>query len=348
MAVAVHEQTQTRKASVTTRRDAHALQQQSMLLEQIADRFPVLVGRAARLVVVGKNFPVSQKLYLHKRGPRPLVVIAEIRPDGRILMSGSYARYNPQAHEMRYQRLFQYDIGMPFAESSVGVPAEALVLRKRELVTAALALLRSFVRDEPVAQIPMPEVGCDAEGYLYEDFSSCMGVEVKNPTAICDVEVSLPNPAHKVFDARGVDAEDAAVAIMADGMAATEFVTDFRARLGTCSKHIPDEAIINALVNGTQMFRFEMSVLEALEHFPDECVEAVAQRLLPWQRLRVTYEDLMRACQNPTEPLVISGLSKPVVFQAEEFSPSPDYAGDPLPVVNYMPQSASAAVIVDT
>lgn len=332
----------------TNRRDENAVKQQSMLLDRIAEKFDVLVGRAARLVVVGNNFPVTQKLYLHVWSPRPLVVIAEIRPDGRILMSGSYARYNPAAHEMRYNRLFQYDIAMPFAETSKGVPAEALVLRKRELVTAALTLLRAFVRDEPTKFVPMPEVGCDAGGYLYEDFSACMGVEIKNPAVNCMADISLPNPAHKIFEAQGIDAEDAATAIMADGVAAIELVAEFKSRLGACAHNVPDSAITEALISGTPMFRFQLPVLDALEQFPEECAEAVARHLLPWQRARVTHEDLMRACQNPTDPLVISGLSKPVVFQAEDFEPAPDYAGDPMPQVNYMPPSASSAVIVDT
>lgn len=331
-----------------SRRDANAVKQQGQLLAQIADNWSVMVGRAARLIVVGQDFPVSRKMYLHVTAPRPLVVIAEIRIDGRILMSGSYARYNPAAHEMRYNRLFQYDIGMPFAESSKGVPAEALVLRKRELVTAALTLLRSFVRDEPTKFIPMPEVGCDAGGYLYEDFSACMGVEIKNPAVNCMADISLPNPAHKVLDAQGIDAEDAAIAIMADGVAATDILAECRARLGSCAAVVPDAALHEALISGTPMFRFQLPVLEAVEHFPEECVEAVARTLLPWQRTRVTHEDLMRACQNPTEPLTISGLSKPVVFEAESFETAPDYAGDPMPSINYMPASAARAVIVDT
>jgi hypothetical protein len=334
--------------SPISRRDANAVRQQHQLLEQIADRWDVLVGRAARLIVVGQDFPVSQKMYLHEQRPRPLVVIAEIRIDGRILMTGSYARYNAVEHEMRYNRLFQYDIGMPFAESSKGVPAEALVLRKRELVTAALTLLRSFVRDEPTKFIPMPEVGCDSSGYLFEDFSACMGVEIKNPVINCVADISLPNPAHKVFEAHGIDAEDASIAIMADGVAAENILAECKARLGPCAQVVPDSALQEALISGTPMFRFQLPVLDALEHFPEDCVEAVARQLLPWQRSRVTHADLMRACQNPTESLVISGLSKPVVFQGEEFAVSPDYTGDPMPAINYMPASAASAVIVDT
>jgi len=332
----------------TTRRDDNAIKQQAILLNRIADKFDVLVGRAARLIVVGKDFPVNKKLYLHLWTPRPLVVIAEIRPDGRVLMSGSYARYNPHNHEMRYNRLFQYDIGMPFAESSRGVPAEALVLRKRELVTAALTLLRAFLRDEPTKYIPMPEIACDVDGYLYEDFSACMGVEIKNPVAACVADISLPNPAHKIYEAQGIDIDDAMQAVLADGVAAIELVAEMRSRLGNLAHIVPDGAIVDALFNGTSAMRFQLPVLDALEHFPEECIEAVAQQLLPWQRVRVTHEDLMRACQNPTDPLVISGLSKPVVFQAEDFEPMPDYAGDPMPQVNYMPPSSSTAVIVDT
>lgn len=331
-----------------SRRDAATLRSQRNLLAEVAERWDELVGRSVRLFVMPHGSPIDGNVPLSYPGKRPLLLMFECRPDGRILMAGSFARWNSASKELVYTRIFQYDIALPFAVSHEGAPAEGLLLRKRELVTAALAALRAFVREQPSAFVTMPEVHCDTHGRLYEDFSKVMGVEVPNPTVNCWVDVSMPNPAQKIFAARGVDAEDVAIAIMADGAAANEFVAEFKAKIGPVADVIPEEYIADALVMATPQFRFRLPVPEAFEHFPEDCVEAVRESLLPWQKIKAAYSDIRAAVENPTAPLKISGLSRPAVFDADKLELSEGYAGDPMPTVSFMPKNAEAAILVAT
>jgi hypothetical protein len=313
-----------------SQRDKWALRQQRFLLTKAVSKFDDLLGLAARVVTPVEG-STRVPLATHRR---PVVSVLSFSADGRCLLSGSVAKFDEGRHRMRYKRIFQYDIGLPFAEDAAHSPPSALLLAKRPTVNLALALLKTLVYQPPV-DAAWPEIHCDASGVLYEDFSSCFGLEVSNPSANTEVRIALPNPAFRILRSVGLDAHELLDLSSPEFL---EFVSEVRRELGPAGEVVPEEAIVHGLEEPENNITFSLNADEAYPHFPTEATQAVLSAASRRYGKYVCWSDAERAVSAPANPMVVEKMSTPQTFFSADALVGGDYEGDLLPEASWRPQ----------
>lgn len=311
---------------------------QKKWMSRIAARFDSLVGVAARMGSPLQTGVTEIDLSTHHR---PVLLVAEVTADGRVVMAGTVARFDAKAQEMTYKHLFQYDISLPFSASPDGSTA-ALFIGRRQQVNCALQLLRALATQEPVFT-SWPQVHCDANGRLFESFERLYGVDVQNPTAVTDCVIALPNPARRVLAEAGLEYTDLPDLPTTD-IAAIKSLC--KKKLGAVAEIMPDDFWAACVDTDTATVQVTVDVESAYAHgFRDAAVEAVknSRVLTAWQRHSASWADAERAVQNPTQPLTLTRLSRPEVFIAADVEQSEGYNNVPLPDVRWRPQ----AVVVE-
>lgn len=315
-------------------RDKWALRRQRLLVSELVKNFDRYLGRAVR---IAKPIDHAFQLPLNIRR-RPVLTVLAPTADGRLLMAGAVAQWEPKTEEMRYRRIFQYDLGLPFARSASHSPPTALLLGKRPTVNLALQLLRALVEQEP-EDVVWPTVQCDASGRLYEDFTPLYGLEVENPASKTDVQLVLPNPAARCLSACGIDAHEIYDLASVDFK---ELVALLKGELGAAAEVVPYDVLVSGIEDPDTPLQFSMPAAEAFAVFPTQTTQAVLEIASTRWGDAVCWADAEKAARNPETPLRVSRMSPPQVFWLSDMTFEQGYSGDILPDAGWRPQATFA------
>lgn len=249
-----------------------------------------------------------------------------------------------QNNKLVYTPIFNYDLTLPYTPRGGGrtLPANNLVLARRanELLSALVGFGQrvSFNMHEPLPPFRFPEVIRNSRGFMIsENYANVLGLEVDNPAKSLEtISVRVPCPAAKILARHGIEFP------MSVGTEELEnLVREFRAEFPLTD--ISWSVAVDALLFNRDYFSVDMPIATAAEVAPNATVLAM-QHALPSAKLRweASHAELLRAAQNPNQPLTIGRLSAVQVFPIETVQDMPDdYAGTVLAPVDWAPPDSN-------
>jgi len=244
-----------------------------------------------------------------------------------------------QNDRLVYTPIFSYDLTMPYTPRGGGrtLPANNVVLARRanELLANLVAYGQrvSFGVHENLSVFRFPEVVRNEHGKIVaEDYSGVLGFELENPAAtLGQVSVRRPNPAAKILARHGIEFP------MSVGTAELDnLVSEFRAEFG--GVEVEWATAVDALLFQRDHCTFSLPFDEAVVAVPDAAVAAMRAALPPKYQWEASFNDLLLAAKNPSQPVRVSRLSALQVFPLETVQDMPeDYAGTVLSPVDWSP-----------
>jgi hypothetical protein len=325
-------------------RAASVIRQQRKLLARFnaVSQYLDGVGAAMWLPGVGQTFerPVRPTRGFAARGVRPVLLTLEVRDDV-LALTGAVSRL--RNGKMHYERIFDYDFNLvmlPRGGRRV-LPANNYVLARRanELLATLVNCGREVARglSPEINRLSFPRLIRDAEtggGIVAEDYGDLLGLPVANPLATSsDVELTLPNPAEKVFARAGLSREDFD---RVDQGTVDALVAEFRGLIGDqFSAHVADEDVYAAFVAPHLPLRARMPVEEAL-NLDENAVVALMRSLLPirWRTI-ARKDDLLCAARGMLPTVRMTRLSRLQLFDAYLSAELPEgFSGTPLRVAS--------------
>lgn len=321
------------------------IEQQKRLLRRLDDVSHYLGGVAAALYLPGINCTFDNPVR-RINGRRPPLLTLEVSDDGALKFTGAISR--PRGDKLVYAPIFSYDVSRPYTPRGDGqtLPANNVVLARRanELLSALSGYGRrvSFGLHEPLDGLRFPKPIREHNRIVAEDYTGVLGFEVDNPAAGLDVvSVRRRNPAAKILARHGVEYPMSLGTVELENL-----VAELRAEFPDDSAHIDWVAAIDALLFKREYFQFDVPVAQALTSDPDAVVKAARSRLPKRHQFEASYNDVLRAAQNPTQSLKISRLSAVQLFPVETAYDMPDdYGGSVLSQINLAPSSTRQDVV---
>lgn len=277
-------------------------------------------------------------------GRRPVFLTLEVSRE-RLHFTGAISRLRD--NKMVFSPIFSYDVSIPYSPRGSGrvLPANNLVLARRanELLNALLSYAKdvSFGDQHDLQPVTFPDIICDANGEIFEDYSPVLGFRVKNPAkTIKTVEVRRYNPTAKILARHGLET--------AKGCSDDQFnqiVTEFKAEFPEFDIDVSD--VFRALANpDVALFAFNVSFETAIAADPQAVVSAMREEIPQKYKLDASYHDLLLAAKNPNDDVKISRFSALQLFPVETVQELPEsYAGSVLAPVNWVPAGASVKPI---
>lgn len=267
-------------------------------------------------------------------GRRPPLLTLE---GAALNFTGAISR--PQNNKLVYTPIFSYDLMMPYTPRGGGrvLPANNVVLARRanELLAALVAfgVRVSFGVHENLPVFKFPEVVRNEHGKIVaEDYSGVLGFEVENPAkSIETVAVRRTNPAAKILARHGIEFPMSVGSVELDNL-----VSELRAECG--GAEIDWAAAVDALLFQRDHLAFSLPFDEAVVSAPDAVVAAMRAALPPKYQWEASFNDLLLAAKNPSQPVRISRLSAVQLFPVETVQEMPEnYAGTVLSPIDWSP-----------
>lgn len=322
---------------------ASIIAQQRRLLKRFDDVSHYLTGVSAGLYLPGIDQTFDNPVKPLGKLRRPPLLTLEVKDDS-LTFTGAISR--PRNGKLAYSVIFSYDISLVYSPRGGGktLPANNIVLARRanELLSAVVAYGRrvSFDMHEELQPIRFPTAIREDGRIVAEDYSCVLGFEADNPASRIDVvDVRLPNPAEKILARRGID-----YPLGVDQPELEDMVVEFKAA-------VPDfdvewSAAVEALLFRKPYFSVKLPRDEATLYAPEAVVLAMRAELPAKYRWEASFNDLLLAAKNPTNPLQISRLSAVQLFPTETAYDLPeDYSGTVLTPNNWAPSSTRPAVV---
>lgn len=245
-----------------------------------------------------------------------------------------------------YSPIFSYDLTMPYTPRGGGrvLPANNFVLARRANdLLSGLVAYGQRVQDGTHENLPVfkfPVVGRNRHGKIVtEDYSGVLGFELVNPAAtLATVSVRRPNPAGKILARHGIKFPMSVGPSELD-----DLVAEFKAELG--GVEVDWTVAVDALLFQKDYCAFPLPLEEAIVASPESVVAAMRATLPAKYQWEASFNDLLTAAKNTTEPLRISRLSALQVFPVETVQDMPeDYAGNVLSPVDWSPPPGGGGV----
>ena len=241
-------------------------------------------------------------------GRRPVFLTLEVADNGSLNFTGAISRLRDD--QLVFSPIFSYDVALVYAPRGGGktLPANNLVLARRanELLSALVAFGRdvSFGTHRELSPAVFPDIVCDANGTIFEDYTPVLGLRVDNPAkAVQTVKLQRYNPASKILARHGrEDAKDCPQPQF------DQIVAEFRSEFPEVTLELPE--ILAALSDpSASFFTFTVPFEVALATDPQAAVAAMRAVLPPRYAADAGYHDLLLAAKNTAVELKISRLS---------------------------------------
>lgn len=276
-------------------------------------------------------------------GRRPPLLIL----DGESLsFTGAISRL--RGDKLVYTPIFSYDLTMPYTPRGGGrtLPANNIVLARRanELLARLVAYgdRVAFGVHEELPVFKFPRVCRNDKNKIFaEDYAGVLGLELENPAATFDaVTVRKLNPAAKILARHGIDFPMSVGTLELENL-----VNEFKAEFPDVE--LSFKTAVNALLFQHDYFSFETSLETAITVSPESVVLAMRNALPKKYQWEASFNDLLAAAKNPTQPVQISRLSSLQLFPIETAQDMPeDYAGTVLAPPDWSPPSGGSTPFV--
>jgi hypothetical protein len=271
-------------------------------------------------------------------GKRPVFLTLEVSDNGTLNFTGAISRLKND--QFVFGPIFAYDVSIPFTHRGGGrvLPANNIVIARRanELLGALIAYARdvSFGVQPELSPAVFPDVVCDANGTIFEDYTPVLGFALPNPAKdIQTVKIRSQNPAAKILARHGFNSFMDVV----DHGQRYQIVSEFKAEFPDFN--IDTDAVVFALLESrSEFFTFSLPIEEALAAAPQSVADTLRSQVAHKYQFDVSYNDLLRAAKNPEEKLKISRFSAIQIFPVETVQDLPEsYAGTVLAPLDWAP-----------
>lgn len=269
-------------------------------------------------------------------GRRPVFLTLEAT-DTALNFTGSISRLKND--KLVFSPIFAYDVSMPYTPRGGGrvLPANNVIIARRanELLNALVSFARevAFGAHTELQPAVFPEVICDANGTIYEDYTPVLGLAIPNPAKhMKSVTLQRYSPAAKILARHGVVNKAHATPQQIE-----QVLAEFRAEFPEFNIDVHD--VLKAIADpDATFFTFTIPFGDALSSDPQSAVDALRSALPHKYKAEAGYHDLLQAAKNPEQPVKISRFSALQIFPVETVQDLPEsYAGTVLAPVNWAP-----------
>lgn len=312
-----------------------AIAQQRRLLKRLEPLRHYLGGIVASLWMPGIDSTFDNPVRA-VTGRRPVFLTLEVL-DNALNFTGAISRLRND--KLVFSPIFAYDVSMPYAPRGGGrtLPANNIVLARRanDLLNALIGYAKdvAFGVNAELQPTVFPDVICDANGTIFEDYTPVLGLAVPNPAKhIKHVQLQRYNPAAKILARHGITNKACATPQQIE-----QVLKEFHAEFPEFTIDVHD--VLKAFDDSdASFFTFAIPFLDAVATAPQAAVDAIRNELPPKYKLEAGYNDLLQAAKNPNQPVKISRFSAVQIAPVETVQDLPEsYAGTVLAPTNWNP-----------